>query len=332
MKPTKILVIRFSSIGDIILTTPVLAEMKKQYPDTDIDFLVMDTFKEAIEGNRCINRLILFNKEANKGISGIYNFSKILKSQQYDLVVDLHAKLRSILLCLFLGVKTLRYRKRSWWKGLGVKSRIIRYHVDDTIVKNYFHPLKDMGIRYQRESLSFDFTRTDLEKVIPYRQFIIMAPGAANETKKWPGEYFLELGNRLSGTLILIGGNSEWGQLEKIKKGIGERCINLAGKLTLKESGALISRADYVLANDSGPFHITRGVGTKVFVIFGPTDPNMFEYDDNAILIYQNEKCAPCSLHGDTICPKGHFHCMKKLTPEIVHDKIYQELSNPDSS
>ena len=104
------------------------------------------------------------------------------------------------------------------------------------------------------------------------------------------------------------------------------RCKNLAGKLTLKESGALIATARYVIANDSGPFHIARGVGQNVFVIFGPTDPKMFTYDQGAVLIYSNATCSPCSLHGDPVCPKGHFKCMLDLTPEKVYQIICQNL------
>jgi len=97
----------------------------------------------------------------------------------------------------------------------------------------------------------------------------------------------------------------------------------MAGKLSLKESGALMSKAQYVVTNDSGPFHIARGVSKKVFVIFGPTDPNMFTYDaNNTVLLYNQLACAPCSLHGDDKCPQGHFRCMQELTPEDVYTKI----------
>ena len=91
-----------------------------------------------------------------------------------------------------------------------------------------------------------------------------------------------------------------------------------------KESGALLSTAKYIVTNDSGPFHIARGVKTKSYVIFGPTDPGMFSYGEREKLIYANEPCSPCSLHGDLKCPKGHFNCMKKITPESVY-KIIKE-------
>jgi ADP-heptose:LPS heptosyltransferase len=149
-----------------------------------------------------------------------------------------------------------------------------------------------------------------------------MAPGAANYTKKWPKEYFSEFGKRLRGQIVLIGGKDDFNDFEFIKNKVGDKCVNLAGKLNLKESGVLIARSRYVVTNDSGPFHIARGVGKKVFVIFGPTDPGMFEYDKKSILLYENTECSPCSLHGDKKCPKGHFKCMKDLTPEKVYKLV----------
>ena len=107
-----------------------------------------------------------------------------------------------------------------------------------------------------------------------------------------------------------------------IRHGIGPDCVNLAGRLTLKQSGALISKADYVVANDSAPFHMARALGRKVFVIFGPTDPGTFEYDGQSILLYEGIDCSPCSLHGERKCPKGHLGCMKNLTPEKVMKRI----------
>jgi ADP-heptose:LPS heptosyltransferase len=153
-----------------------------------------------------------------------------------------------------------------------------------------------------------------------------MAPGAANATKAWPGEYFSRLGRMIGGNIILIGGRDEYDSFETIRTTIGDTCRNLAGKLSLKESGALISKSSYVITNDSGPFHIARGVGKKVFVIFGPTDPGMFEYDRRSILLYEKKDCAPCTLHGDKQCPRKHFACMRDLTPEKVYKKIIAKL------
>ena len=331
-KNLHILVVRFSSIGDIILTTPVLRGLREKYPDAVIHFLTMDRFKEAISGNPDMNKLILFDKKKYRGIFGISQFSQTLKGTRYDLIIDLHAKIRSRLISLFIGGRVLRYKKRSLWKSILVPLRMVRYHVDDTIVRNYFKPLNKIFVYYSGENLTFHFGPQDLEKIQPHQNAVVLAPGAANPTKQWPAASFSRLGNMLTEPVILIGGNNDYETCEEIRKVIGSRCTNLAGKLSLKESGALISVSKYLVSNDSGPFHMARALSKKVFVIFGPTDPNMFTYDENAVLIHAGTACSPCSLHGDKVCPKGHFDCMKVLTPEVVYQKIQKNLNGPNST
>jgi ADP-heptose:LPS heptosyltransferase len=321
-----VLVIRLSSIGDVILTTPVLRALRKKYPDAAISFLVMDAFKDAIQGNTDIDHLIVFPKEKYRGFSGLVRFSRLLNKNDYDLIIDLHAKIRSVVMATLTKGKVLRYKKRSIWKSILVPLRLVRYHVDDSIVRNYFKPLKKIQVFFSKEALSFHYDETHLQKVNRYHDVVVFAPGAAANTKQWPAENFAKLGRMLKEKIVLIGGEAEFDALERIRTEIGDSCQNLAGKLSLKESGALISRSKYVLTNDSGPFHIARGVSKKAFVIFGPTDPGMFDYDENAILIYAKSPCSPCSLHGDTVCPKGHFDCMRSLTPQKVYDIIQQSL------
>lgn len=326
----RILVIRLSSIGDVVLTTPVLKEFKKKYPQATIDFIVLDKFKDSIEGSPYIDNLILFNKSEYKGLKGIRRFVKTIEENNYDYIFDLHSKLRSIGICLFMKGKVYRYKKRSLWKTILVKLKLIRYRADNTIVKNYFGAFKDMGIQYQGEDLDFSFGDSALKKVEGYSNFVAMAPGASKNTKKWTVEGFGNLAKliheKYGKDILLIGGDGDNKICTEINSISGGVCTDLSGKLSLKESGALLARADYLVTNDSGPFHIARGVKTKSFVIFGPTDPGMFEYDEYGTLIYRNEPCSPCSLHGDKECPKGHFNCMKKLRAEDVLEIIEKEM------
>lgn len=321
----KILVIRLSSIGDIILTTPVLKAFKEKYPGTSIDFLVLDKFKDSIEGVPYIDNVIVFNKEKNDGLHNMAKFGKELKKNEYDYIFDLHSKIRSKVISKNIGVKTFTYRKRSWWKTLLVKMRLIKYKVDNTIVKNYFGAFKDFGIEYKGEDISFAFSEKD-ETHKEYEGLPVMAPGASKNTKKWTKEGFGELANliyeKYGKETVLIGGKEDEELCNEIDKISGGHTINMAGKLSLKESGALLSRASFLVTNDSGPFHIARGVKCKTFVIFGPTSPEMFDFGNNTVLIDKNIKCSPCSLHGDKECPKGHFNCMRQITGKEVFETI----------
>lgn len=203
--------------------------------------------------------------------------------------------------------------------------RLIKYKVDNTIVKNYFGAFKDFGIEYKGEDISFVFSEKD-ETHKEYEGLPVMAPGASKNTKKWTKEGFGELANliyeKYGKETVLIGGKEDEELCNEIDKISGGHTINMAGKLSLKESGALLSRASFLVTNDSGPFHIARGVKCKTFVIFGPTSPEMFDFGNNTVLIDKNIKCSPCSLHGDKECPKGHFNCMRQITGKEVFETI----------
>ena len=304
----RVLIIRLSSIGDIILTTPILKQLKEKFPDIVIDFVVLKNFKDSIEGSPYIDNLILFDKKKDDGFRNIKKFGKKLNENKYDYVFDLHRKFRSKLISSEIKSKIFVYPKRKLWKSLLVKLKLIKYHVDDTIIKNYFKAFKVLGIKYKWEDLDFNFSKEDLENVKKYSGMFAMAPGASKETKKWLPEKFGKLAKKLYDRYkiktVLLGGKEDIERCELINRVSENSCINLAGKISLKESGALLSVSKLLVTNDSGPFHIGRGVGCKSYVIFGPTDPNMFEYNNLAELIYANEKCSPCSLHGGKKCPK----------------------------
>lgn len=326
----RILIIRLSSIGDIILTTPILKQLKNKYPDTTVDFLVMKKFKDSISDLPYIDNLILFDKKKFRSLKALIKFGKELSKNNYNYVFDLHNKLRSFIISKNIDSKILVYPKRKFWKSILVKLKVIKYHADDTIVKNYFKPFNFLGINYESEDLTFNFSKKDLLSVYKYKSHFIMAPGASKETKKWTVEGFGNLAKKLYDYYkiqpILIGGDSDIERCNKINKISHNSCINLAGKLSLKESGAILSIAKLLITNDSGPFHIARGVSCPTYVIFGPTDPNMFEYGKKNKLIYSNIKCSPCSLHGDYCCPKKHFNCMKNITADFIFKKIKKDF------
>lgn len=330
----RILVIRLSSIGDIILTTAVLRAFKKKYPNYIIDFLVIDKFKDAISLSPYVDNLLIYDKKKNDGLFNLIKFSKELSKNNYDYVFDLHSKFRSkiitFVLSKFYGVKAYTYKKRAFWKSILVNLKLIKYKVDNTIVKNYFSAFKDFDLEYQGEKLNFSFELELKEKFKEYKDYIVFAVGASKETKKWIVEGFGKLAKKLFETykkkIILVGGKEDSERCDTIGKISEDSVINLAGKLSLKETGALLSQARFLLTNDSGPFHIARGVGCKTFVIFGPTSPEMFDFGENDVLVYNNIDCSPCSLHGDKICPKKHFKCMKDLS----YEKVFKIIENKE--
>jgi len=197
----RILVIRLSSIGDVILTTPVLKAFKEKYPESIIDFLVIDKFKDAISLSPYVDNLLLFNKEKNDGLSNLIKFAKELSKNEYDYVFDLHSKFRSkiitFILSKFYKVKSYTYKKRAFWKSILVNLKLIKYEVDNTIIKNYFSAFKDFELKYQGEDLNFSFELELKNKFEEYKNSIVFAVGASKETKKWTVEGFGKLAKKL---------------------------------------------------------------------------------------------------------------------------------------
>lgn len=329
----KFLIIRFSSFGDVLLTSPVLKKIKEVYPDSEIDFLVYNSFSEAITDNPNLNKIHIFQKQNSKNLDYINDLTEKLKEENYDYVIDLHSKLLSRYIGKKLKGKYIKYNKRKWWKSLLVKLRLIKYKADAPIIKQYFKPLKSIGITYENEKTEFFFNLSiehNLNKKYNLSDnYVILAPGASKNTKKWV--YFDELAvllvEKLKLKVYIIGGKEDYGVVKE-----RENITDLSGKLSFKESGVLLKHAKFSVTNDSGPFHISVGVNTKTFVIFGPTDSGMFIFSPNEILINSNQNCSPCSLHGDEKCPKKHFNCMKLLDSKkvfkIIKENIDEDISN----
>ncbi len=341
----KILLIRFSSFGDVVLTTPVIKAIKDNYPKAEIDFIVYNAFADGITLNPRLRKVIKFDRKKSKDRTYIREVIEILKKEEYDYVIDLHSKFLSRILGKSLAsskitdkTKYLRYKKRKWWKTFLVKARLIDYNADCTIVESYFTPLKEIGISFDKENikkgfgdnLEFYIDCEEEEKIVKkYRldkkKYIVLAPGASKFTKKWP--YYNNLAKKILENsdieIFVIGGMEDFESIEEDRE---KRIINLCGKISFKESGIILKYAVLSVVNDSGPFHISRAVKTETFVFFGPTDPKLFSFENKTHLFY-NKNCKPHSLYGDDKFPKKYEDCMKGITVKEVYDKIIKKYN-----
>jgi len=346
----KILIIRFSSFGDVVLTTPVIRAIKEKYPEAVIDFIVYNTFSEAISLNPEIRNLVIFEKKKSKDRNYIKDTINKLKTENYDYVIDLHSKFLSRIIGKSLENKNTqyyRYKKRKWWKTILVKAKLITYNADCTIVESYFTALKKLGISFSDkniknglgDNLEFYIDKKMEKKFVQKYDlkdgsYFVLAPGASKFTKKWP--YYDELAkmileneskfvkNNEKLRIFVIGGKED----ANVVKADGDgRVIDLCGKISFKESGILLKYSKIAVVNDSGPFHIARAVKAKTFVFFGPTDPKLFSFEKSTFLL-NNPHCPPHSLYGDDKFPKKYADCMTGISVETVFEKIVKEYDN----
>lgn len=332
-----ILIIRLGSIGDVVLTTPVITALKKIYPDASVDFLVKKEYHELLAGNPHIRKLISFDSTRHKGLKGLFEKTRELRSERYQYVIDLHGNLRSrIISALIHGSKTLRYDKQVVQRRLILNGfKVQTKHTVDA----YLSALNTMGMKevtgfksvpslYLSEDEKKEAAAFLKNKGIPEGPIIVgLNPGARWRTKRWTEEGFIDTGRRLvkelGAHIVVFGGPDEVDLCRRIAEGIGKNGLHVAGMVGLKETAALIGRCKVFVSNDSGPMHIATAVGTPVVGIFGPTVCGFgFSPLGKSTVVEKELKCRPCSLHGTNVCPKGHFECMKGIRADDVFEKI----------
>jgi ADP-heptose:LPS heptosyltransferase len=334
----QLLVIRTSAMGDVALTAPVLKEMRQHYPDIEIVLLTRPAFKPFFT---LIDGLSFFFpdlKNTHKGIPGIFRlYRDINKQAKIDHVIDLHDVLRSKILRFIFRLSGTpvsvidkgRGEKKSLIRGnnkIKLKHSVERYC--DVFAKAGFPVIlpKEAAIIPSRESLLKADLICNSEEIN-----IGVAPYAKHELKMWPEENMIKLLSLISANIKcrfwLFGGMEESERLASFQSRV-PGSVNLAGKLSLEEELALMSRLSFMIAMDSSNMHMAALVGTKVISIWGGTDPlsgfGAWMQPHNYFMSIPVDEltCRPCTIFGKGTCRRGDFACMNWLTPEIVYNKL----------
>ena len=312
----KVLVLRFSSIGDIVLTSPVLRCLKEQLVGIEIHFLTKKKFFNLLEHNPRILKIFTFENSLSKVIPQ-------LKSENYDLVIDLHNNLRTNYLKFLLGKPSFSFEKLNFRKWILVnlkKDLMPNVH----IVERYLETVKILGVKNDGKGL--EFYPCDCEKVeesdypveIQGLPYTILSIGGTHFTKKMPLAKWLELANQVALPLVIIGGKEDLetaNELESDLKKVGKKVWNTCGKFTIGGSAHLIKNAALVITHDTGMMHIAAAFQIPTVAIWGNTTPKlgMYPYKTQYITLEVNDlDCRPCSKIGFSACPQSHFNCMMK--------------------
>lgn len=313
----KILIIRFSSIGDIVLTTPVIRCLKNQLPGCEIHFLTKSSFLQVVEPNPYIDQIHLLNDNLEELISR-------LKSEKFDFIADLHNNLRSRKVTLSLGVPSKSFSKLNIRKWLFVNLKW-RLMPDVHIVDRYLETVSSLGIINDNQGLDFFIkpgTETALQQLPEFMNsgFVALVIGAKHATKKLPVSQLKLLVRQLKYPVLLVGGPEDEATGNEISSGQEQRVFNGCGKFSLAASAFLVSRAGLVITHDTGLMHIAAAFGKKIISVWGNTVPEfgMYPYlkkgSGQSVIIENRElNCRPCSKIGYQKCPKKHFKCMNDL-------------------
>ncbi len=315
MKKTKFLILRFSSIGDIVLTTPVIRCIKLQYPNAEVHFATKKQFKVLVENNPYIDKYFLLENSLN-------NFIKTLQTEDYDYIIDLHNNLRTSIIKLKLNKKNFSFEKLNFKKWILVNLKINKMP-NIHIVDRYLKTVERLGIKNDNKGLDYFIPEHNYVKTND--KYVAYAIGGQHFTKKLPTNKIIEVCKNLNSKVYLLGGKEDFETGEIIQKGVGKKVINACGKYNLNQSASILQQAEYVISHDTGLMHIAAALKKRILSIWGNTVPEfgMYPYlTDYKVIENKNLSCRPCSKIGYEKCPKGHFKCME----ELELDKIYHNL------
>lgn len=322
--PKKILVIRFSSIGDIVLTTPVIRCLKQQLPDAEIHFATKKQYVSVLEANPYISKIHVFEDKK------LPTLVQQLSDEKFDLLIDLHNNLRSFLIRSNLNIENRRFNKINFQKWIMVNFKI-NILPEKHIVDRYLECVKDHGVINDGKGLDHFIPQKDLVDItsLPpqfkngYYAFVI---GAMHFTKKLPLEKAIALCAELSKPIVLIGGKEDIEKGEKIAASNPNKIFNACGKFNINQSASIIEQSLLVIAHDTGMMHIAAALKKDIISIWGNTIPEfgMYPYFGNnndlksqrnyhKIMEVTSLSCRPCSKIGFDACPKGHFNCMYQI-------------------
>jgi len=326
----KFLIIRFSSIGDIVLTTPIVRCLKNQVKDSEIHYLIKSKFAPVIAANPYIDKIhILENNFSNL----IHN----LKEEGFDYIIDLHRNIRTFRVKNRLHRFSLTFNKLNIEKWLMVNFKINKLP-DIHIVDRYFKAVSLFSVTNDNKGLDFFINNADeilLPKVLPKlkSRYIILVIGGGHYTKQIPLVKIIELLEYLNYPVILIGGNEDIDKAKEVEKFTNKEIYNLVGKLNIGQSASMINQAELIITSDTGMMHIASAFKKNIFSVWGNTIPEfgMYPYfpgQFSEIFEVKNLACRPCSKIGYKKCPKKHFKCMLELNFKNFADKINIQFRN----
>ena len=312
----KILIIRFSSIGDIVLTTPIIRAIKQQIPGVEVHYITKQKFSSVIEANPYIDKIHTIK-------DSIFEITDELKKENFDYVIDLHHNIRTLKLKWILGKKSFSFRKLNWEKFLMVYfkiNKLPKLH----IVDRYFETLHSIGVKNDSKGLDYFISEKDIVNISSYlpahfqNGYTVLVVGGSYFTKQIPINKLKEFCELSPNPLVLLGGKEDVLNSEEVHQAFLGKTINLCGQLNINQSASIIQQAHKVITSDTGLMHIAAAFKKNITSVWGNTIPEFgmgvyLPSNESKIVEVKNLSCRPCSKLGHHSCPKKHFKCMNDI-------------------
>lgn len=317
----KVLVVRFSSIGDIVLTSPIVRVLKKQ-KNAQIHFLTKSQYSSILVNNLYIDKVITINKSINE-------VKEDLMKENYDYVIDLHNNIRSHGLS-FLNIPIKRYSKSNFKKLIYIytgKNFLNNEHVVD----RYFKATSFLDLNNDNKGLDFFINKKDEVDFDINQKFISWCIGASKEQKKLAVDQICYVADKLNLPIVLLGGIEELNKANQIINQCSRNKIyNYCGNISINQSAYLIKHSQFLLSNDTGLMHIGAALNKKIISFWGCTKPDLGFYPytkkSNSLMIISELSKRQCSKHGSS-CRFTFDGCVKKINPKEILEKVTQFIS-----
>lgn len=333
--PSNILVIRLSSIGDLVLATPVFELLKRRFPAARIQLLVKPQFAGVLTAHPAIDQIQVLGHTLAETV-------RRLREERFSHVIDLHANWRSLYIRQGLALPTVVWNKESIGKLrlVWLKDRKLRL---SHVVERYCATLATLGIQEPPPALSYPLPPAAIEyaqrvtgqhlAVFGQGHAIGLVLGATFSTKQWPLALATEWITQCPHPVVLLGGKAEQALATALMTGLSperrNRVLNAVGSCSLHESAALMTLCQAVVTNDTGLMHIAAALQLPTVVVWGNTVPalGMYPFGNRFESVeVTGLACRPCSHLGYHVCPKGHFRCMLGNTPERISTALERIL------
>jgi heptosyltransferase-2 len=341
----RFLIIRFSSIGDVILTTPLIRCLQAEYPECRIDFLVKKEFSVVLSQNPYISNIITFDKNAGK--SELKRVRNLVRQNAYTHVLDIQKNIRSVYISSGSGARVTGFSKKLLARDLLIRFGINVYREIKPVYLRYFESASELGVEYDGKGTEVfppDSEAKMVSDLLEHNKYLsgtpilAVAPGAQWENKRWPVSGFAAAADTFcahtGAKTILIGGPGDTEICNSVQSLMKTPSLNLAGKLSLMGSAALLGRSAMVFTNDTGMLHMAQAMKTPVVAVYGPTTRELgfFPIADKSRVAEADVSCRPCTQKGLHHCPKKHFRCMNEIKPENVSNLALELMAEQEIS
>jgi heptosyltransferase-2 len=325
MQSVKFLVLRFSSIGDIVLTTPIIRGLKQQVENAEVHFFTKPAFKEILSANPYIDKLHVLENDLNAQL-------KKMKEEQYDYIIDLHKNLRTLKVKSGLKVISFTFDKLNFQKWL-----IVNFKIDKLppvhIVDRYYEAVEVFDVEDDKKGLDYFIPKesqvavSSLSTDLKENEYLALVLGAHHNTKMLTEEKIHSVISNIHHPVVLLGGKDDYEYGESIQKKHQENVINACGKFSINQSASIINQSRVVVSPDTGMMHVATALKKPLISVWGNTIPEfgMYPYYPNALSAIFEVKglsCRPCSKLGYKQCPQKHFKCIEDINSSDIVSKI----------